>query len=98
MVAEIYGGISAFKAMFDLAKGLKDINDATLRNSAIIELQEKILAAQASQATLIEHVNNLEKETAQLETEKQRYELQEIGLGSRAYGRKRNHARPRAAA
>jgi hypothetical protein len=60
MVAEVYGGISAFKAMFDLAKGIKDINDATLRNSAVIELQEKILAAQAAQANLVEKIRELE--------------------------------------
>jgi hypothetical protein len=40
MVAEIYGGLSAIKSAFDIAKGLKDIHDATLRNTAIIELQE----------------------------------------------------------
>jgi hypothetical protein len=26
MVAEVYAGIGAFKAMFDMAKGLKDIH------------------------------------------------------------------------
>jgi hypothetical protein len=60
-VAGIYGGISAFKAAFDIAKGLKDINDAAQRNAAVIELQEKILSAQAAQAALIERVHDLEK-------------------------------------
>ena len=41
MVAEIYGGISALKSAFDIAKGLKDIDDAARRNAAVIELQEK---------------------------------------------------------
>jgi hypothetical protein len=39
MVAEVYAGIGAFKAMFDMAKGLKDIHDTTIRNGAIIDLQ-----------------------------------------------------------
>ena len=56
MVAEIYAGLSAFKAMFDMAKGLKDINDAAIRNGAVIELQEQILSAQQQQSELIERV------------------------------------------
>jgi hypothetical protein len=42
MVAEILGGISALKSAFDIAMGLKDIDDAARRNTAVIELQEKI--------------------------------------------------------
>lgn len=85
MVAEVFAGLSAFKAMFDLAKGLKDINDATVRNAAVIELQEQILTAQNEQATLIDKVRDLEKEVAELkawDAEKQNYELKEIGRGS----------------
>jgi len=52
MVGEVFAGLSAFKAMYDAAKALKDINDAAIRNSAVIELQEKILSAQAAQAAL----------------------------------------------
>jgi hypothetical protein len=62
----------------DIAKGLKDINDATVRNAAVIELQEKILAAQAEQTALVVRVGELEKEVADLkawDAEKQRYEL-----------------------
>jgi hypothetical protein len=73
MVAEVYAGLSAFKAMFDIAKGLKDIDNAANRNAAVIELQEKILAAQLAQAELIERIGKLEKEMAGLkswETEK----------------------------
>jgi hypothetical protein len=81
MVAEIFAGLGAIKSAFDLAKGLKDISDAALRNSAIIELQEKILAAQQEQSALIETVCDLEKEVASLkdwEADKKRYELTEI--------------------
>jgi hypothetical protein len=88
MVGEIFAGVSAFKAMFDMAKGLKDINDATIRNGAIIELQEQILAAQQAQTTLLERIDALEKEAARFEawdTEKNRYELKDLGYGALAY-------------
>ena len=68
MVAEIYAGLGAFKAMFDIAKGLKDIDDAARRNAAVIELQEKILVAQEAQSTLINRVGELEKEVAGLKS------------------------------
>ncbi len=61
MVAEVFAGQGALKTAFDIAKGLKDINDATVRNAAVIELQEKLLAAQAAQASLVEHIGELEK-------------------------------------
>ena len=88
MVAEIYGGIGAFKAMFDLAKGLKDINDATIRNGAVIELQEKILTAQEAQSTLVERVSELEKQVADFETweaEKKNYDLKSVARSAFAY-------------
>jgi uncharacterized protein YlxW (UPF0749 family) len=66
MVAEVFAGLSAFKAMFDLAKGLKDISDATIRNGAIIELQEQILSAQEAQFELIEQVRDLENQVTDL--------------------------------
>ncbi len=78
MVAEVFAGLGALKTAFDIAKGLKDIDDATRRNAAVIELQEKILAAQQSQSSLIETARELEKEVVQLkawEADKQRYEL-----------------------
>lgn len=83
-VAEIYGGISAFKAMFDMAKGLKDLSNASDRNAAVIELQEKIFTAQQVHSALLERVGALEKRVAGFETwdaEKQRYELKEIAPG-----------------
>jgi hypothetical protein len=82
MVAEVYAGFSAFKVMFDMAKGLKDINDAAIRNGAVIELQEQILSAQSAQAALVERVGELEKEVAgfkEWDAEKKRYQLTEVG-------------------
>jgi hypothetical protein len=84
MVAEVFAGLSALKTAFDIAKGLKDIDDAARRNAAIIELQEKILSAQQSQSTLIEAVSDLERKIAEMkawEADKQRYELKAIAPG-----------------
>jgi len=64
MVGEIYAGIGAVKAAFEIAKGLKDINDATIRNAAIIELQEKILRAQEEQSALVDRTRELEQQLA----------------------------------
>ena len=83
MVGEVFAGLGAFKTMMDMAKALKDINDAAVRNGAVIELKE-ILAAQTAQATLVQRVSELEKEAASFETweaEKQRYELKKFGTG-----------------
>jgi hypothetical protein len=91
MVGEVFAGIGALKTAFDLAKGLKDIDDAARRNAAVIELQEKILSAQQSQSALVERVHDLEKEVAgfeQWETEKQRYTLTDFGANSFAYALK----------
>src|SRR5690242_14241117 len=88
MVAEVYAGLGAIKAAFDLARGLKDINDATVRNAVVIELQEKILDAQAAQAAALERIGQLEKQVAafeQWETDKQQYELKDLGCGALAY-------------
>lgn len=88
VAAEIMAGVSGFQAMYNAAKALKDMNDASVRYGAVIELQEKILAAQEQQAALINRVGDLEKEVASLkawEAEKQRYELKDIGNGNLVY-------------
>lgn len=88
MVGELVTGLSLFKSMLDTAKGLKDMNDAAVRNTAVIELQEQILSAQEQQTTLINRVNDLEKEMTRFETwesEKERYQLHEFGGGTFAY-------------
>jgi hypothetical protein len=53
-----FAGLSAIKTAFDLAKGLKDIDDATRRNAAVIELQEKSLSAQSAQSALVENLKH----------------------------------------
>jgi hypothetical protein len=67
MVAEVFAGISALKSAFDLAKGLKDIDDATRRNAAIIELQQKILSAQEAESELLDRERELKKRVEELE-------------------------------
>jgi hypothetical protein len=93
VAAEIMSGLGGLKAAFDLAKGLKDIDDATRRNAAVIELQEKILTAQQAQSALLERVSELEKQVASFEqwsAEKEKYELKEIHPHSFAYVIKEN--------
>ncbi|MGO9398295.1 MAG: hypothetical protein ACLP19_10695 [Xanthobacteraceae bacterium] len=88
MVGEVFAGLGALKTAFDIAKGLKDIDDATRRNAAVIELQEKILAAREAQSTLLDRVGELEAEVASFETwdtEKQRYELKQLIRGGATF-------------
>jgi hypothetical protein len=88
MAGEILAGIGAVKAAYDMAKALKDINDATVRNRAVIELQEKILVAREAQTALLDRVSTLEKEMARFEAwerEKGRYKLTDFGGGTFAY-------------
>jgi hypothetical protein len=88
MVGEAIAGLSALKTAFDIAKGLKDIDNAARRNAAVIELQEKILSAQQTQSTLAERIGELEKEVARLkawDADKQRYERREVSRGVIAY-------------
>ena len=93
MVGEALAGLSALKTAFDLAKGLKNIDDAVRRNAAVIELQEKILAAREAQSALLDRVSALEAEVTGFKTweaEKQRYELKNVGFGAVAYMLKPN--------
>ena len=92
MIGETLGGLSIFKTMFDLAKSIKDSNDAAVRKGATIELQEQILSAQTAQFALVEQVSASKTEIAKFETwdaEKQRYELKALGThGVFAYSMK----------
>lgn len=91
VVAETLGGLSALKTALDMTKALKDINDATIRNAAVIELQEKILAAREEQTALLEKVGQLEKTVADFDrwdAEKENYQLAAISTDTFAYVRK----------
>ena len=85
---DITVALGTFKALYDSAKALKDMNDAAVRNGAVIELQEKILAAQASQLSLLTRISELEEKVRGFEAwdaEKERYELRDLGFGALAY-------------
>ncbi len=95
MATELIAGLGLFKSMLDAAKGLKDINDAAVRNTAVVELQEKILTAQEQQMALVERVGELEEEVARSktwDTEKQRYRLVQFAPGVVAYVLKKSEA------
>lgn len=88
MVGEIFAGISAFKEMMELARALKDIDNAMSRSDVVIALQEKIFAGNAAYSDLMQHKDKLEKELVRLkdwEAEKARYELVELYDGALAY-------------
>lgn len=88
-------GLGAVKAAFDLAKSLKNINDATVRNGAVIELQEKILSAQETQTALVQRVSELEAKVAEFEAweaQKKRYALKDFGGDTFAYELKATEA------
>jgi hypothetical protein len=97
VVAETFAGLGIFKSLYDSAKALKDINDATVRNGAVIELQEKILIARETQTALLDRVGELEKEVTGFKTwerEKDRYALKDAsGRGEFAYIIKKSEQR-----
>lgn len=81
-MVDVFPGLSAFNGLMSSARALKDINDAVVRNSASIELLQKILDAREAYSALLDKVGELEAEIRAYETwesEKQRYELTEHG-------------------
>ena len=91
MAVELLAGLGIFKSMLDGAKALKDMNDAAVRNAAVIELQEQILSAQAEQSALIQKVRELEADVMKFEdweTEKKRYKLCALPPGVHVYSLK----------
>jgi hypothetical protein len=84
MAAEIFAGLGAIKTALDIVKGLKNLSDASARNRAVIELEEKLLAATKAQTELLNRISELEEKVASFETwdaEKDRYELKKFGHG-----------------
>lgn len=95
MIGETFAGLSAIKTAYDLAKGLKDMDDAAHRNAAVIELQQKILAAQREQADMAQRIGELEAEVASFQAwdaEKKRYDLKDFGGSTFAYELKQEDA------
>jgi hypothetical protein len=95
MVGEALGALSAFSTMFGIAKSMKDMNDAVVRNQAVYDLTEQILTAQEKYAAAIEQVRELERQVATFENwdaEAKRYEMRDFGGGTIAYALKQSMA------
>ncbi len=91
MVAEVIAGLGAFKTMFDIAKAMKDMDDAVKRNAAVFDLGEQIISAQARYTAALEEVRELKEKLSKLEAweaDKQRYKLTDVGRGVLAYALK----------
>src|SRR5690606_20042946 len=87
-MVDIATGYTALKAAYDMAKGLKDIDDRVKLNAAIIELQEKILSAQEATSEARDRLRELEAEVGvlkQWEAKADRYALRDYGGGTFAY-------------
>ncbi len=88
MATEAIMAISAFKTAFDIAKALRDMDDAVKRNAAVYDLWEKITAIQEQYTAAIEQVGALKAELARFEaweSEKQKYELHGLNRAGFAY-------------
>jgi len=94
-IAAIAGVTSSLKAIGDIAKAMMGIRDGAMLQAKAVELNAIILSAQQhaleannERFALLERVRELEKQNADLEawnSEKQRYELKDVGRGSFAY-------------
>jgi len=99
-IAAIAGVTSALNAALDISKTMLGVRDQALFQAKSIELNREIITAQqnamaanAAQANLFERIRALEKEGSDMEkweTEKKRYELKRVALGSYAYSLKAN--------
>lgn len=88
VVAEIATGYSALKSAYELAKGLKDINDRVALNAAVIELQEKILSAQEAASSAKDRLRELQEIIEAFENWDDmagRYQLKDFGGSTFAY-------------
>lgn len=87
-MVDIAAGYTALKTAYDIAKGLKDIDDRVKLNAAIIELQEKILAAQEATSEARDRLRELEADLAARdawEATASRYVLKDYGGQTFAY-------------
>jgi hypothetical protein len=94
-VSAITGAIAALKGANDIAQAMIGLRDAAAFQTKLIEFQAKIIeannsafAAQDERTAFLQKIAELEKEVASFkawEAEKERYTLQDVGLGSLAY-------------
>jgi hypothetical protein len=88
LVAEVFAGLNAFSSMFNIAKSMKDMNDANVRNNAVADLGEHIFTAQTRYAEAVEKIRELEEKLKAFEDweiQKIKYELVELHPGIRIY-------------
>lgn len=80
--------LGAAKAAFDLTKAFVDVRDATKAQEVKFELMRLLIQAQETEVALVAEKRDLEERVRKLETwerEKERYLLEEVGLGGFAY-------------
>jgi len=102
-MSAIAGAFTSLRASIEIARAIKDIDDANLIRTKVSELTDQIIDAQQStlkaqmeQAELMERVRTLEAEIAKLKAwdkEKGRYGLKEIQPGLFVYGLKAGEER-----
>ena len=106
MIAEISAGLSSLKAAGDILKGVNaTISEAKIGSvqvalqSKILEALQSLFEAQQAQSAAIDRIRELEQEIMRLkswESEKQRYQLEQIGTGAFAYVQKPGVENPEA--
>ena len=93
-MVDIATGYSALTAAFEIAKGIKNIDDRVKLNAAVIELQEKILSAQQAATEAKARMQEMERRIQTFddwaETES-RYALKNFGCQTYAYEAKSEH-------
>jgi hypothetical protein len=90
-MSAIAGLATSLRAVAEITKAMKDVNDANLIQTKVFELTREIMAAQAcalaaqtAQSDLLQRERDLETEIAKLrawEAEAARYQLQELPPG-----------------
>ncbi|RWD31162.1 hypothetical protein [Mesorhizobium sp.] len=88
VIAELATGYSALTTAYEMAKGLKNIDDRVKLNAAVIDLQETILTAQQATAAARDTIRELEATIASYENWDaiaDRYQLRDFGGGTFAY-------------
>src|SRR6185503_8980883 len=92
---DIAAAVGSLRQALDIVRAMRDISDATERNSKILDLQRVIMEAQTSaidareaHSAQVDEIDALKKEIAHLKawgTERENYELKAIDEGALAY-------------
>jgi hypothetical protein len=94
-ISAIAGAMNSIRASFDIAKAMKDIHDASVIQSKVVDLTREIMNAQScaigaqlAQSAMVEEIAKLKKELASRadwDAQKERYQLKDYGGGTFAY-------------